>query len=59
MFVILFFMSLTRKVRKVGSSLVVTIPSHIAEAYNINEGTILEYQIGNNNHLILKKRGNA
>jgi antitoxin component of MazEF toxin-antitoxin module len=29
---------LTRKVRKVGSSLVITIPSQIAEVYGIDEG---------------------
>lgn len=32
---------LERKVRKVGSSLVVTIPSHLAEAYGISEGMML------------------
>ena len=33
---------LTRKVRKVGSSLVVTIPSQLAEVYGIDEGTEVE-----------------
>jgi antitoxin component of MazEF toxin-antitoxin module len=32
---------LERKVRKVGSSLVITIPSHLAEAYGISEGMML------------------
>ncbi len=35
-------MPLTRKARVVGSSLVVTIPSQIAKAYNINDGDEIE-----------------
>jgi bifunctional DNA-binding transcriptional regulator/antitoxin component of YhaV-PrlF toxin-antitoxin module len=35
-------MPLTRKARVVGSSLVVTIPSQIAKAYDINDGDDIE-----------------
>jgi len=35
-------MPLTRKVRVVGSSLVMTIPSQLAKAHNINDGDELE-----------------
>lgn len=35
-------MPLTRKARVVGSSLVVTIPSQLAKAYNIEDGDMLE-----------------
>lgn len=35
-------MPLTRKARIVGSSLVVTIPSQIAKAYDINDGDEIE-----------------
>lgn len=35
-------MPLTRKARIVGSSLVITIPSQLAKAHNINDGDELE-----------------
>ena len=35
-------MPLTRKTRASGNSVVVTIPSQLAEAYNINTGDIIE-----------------
>ncbi|MEF8848546.1 MAG: AbrB/MazE/SpoVT family DNA-binding domain-containing protein [Candidatus Thermoplasmatota archaeon] len=35
-------MPLTRKARVVGSSLVITIPSQLAKAHDINEGDDLE-----------------
>ena len=35
-------MPLTRKVRMVGSSLVITIPSQLAKAHDINDGDELE-----------------
>ena len=35
-------MPLTRKARVVGSSLVVTIPSQIAKAFDINDGDKIE-----------------
>jgi hypothetical protein len=36
------FMPLTRKARIVGSSLVITIPSQLAKAHDINDGDELE-----------------
>lgn len=36
------YMPLTRKARVVGSSLVLTIPSQLAKAHNINDGDDLE-----------------
>ena len=36
------FMPLTRKARVVGSSLVITIPSQLAKAHDINDGDELE-----------------
>ena len=36
-------MSLVRKVRKVGSSLIVTIPKQIADFYNIQENDKVEF----------------
>jgi bifunctional DNA-binding transcriptional regulator/antitoxin component of YhaV-PrlF toxin-antitoxin module len=36
------YMPLTRKARIVGSSLVITIPSQIAKAHDINDGDDLE-----------------
>jgi AbrB family looped-hinge helix DNA binding protein len=45
---------LTRKVRKVGTSLVVTIPSQIAEAYGYDEGEELEIKVINEG-ILLKK----
>ena len=48
-------MSLVRKVRRVGSSLVVTIPSHIAYFYEIKEGTCVEFVSGGNGKIMLKK----
>jgi len=50
-------MSLVRKVRRVGSSLVITIPSHVAEAYGIDEGTMMDIRLGPNGDIVLKKRG--
>ena len=35
-------MPLTRKARMVGSSLVITIPSQIAKAFDINDGDEIE-----------------
>lgn len=50
-----FCMSLVRKVRRVGSSLIVTIPSHIATFYEINEGTYVEFVSGDDGKILLKK----
>ena len=46
--------SLYRKVRRVGSSLVITIPSHIADANDIMDGTIMEIRMREGN-ITLKK----
>jgi len=48
-------MSLCRKVRRVGSSLVITIPSQIAEFYEIAEGMEMEI-IVEKGKIILQKR---
>jgi len=45
---------LVRKARRVGSSLIITIPSHIAEAYGITTGTKIEI-VPTDGRLILKK----
>lgn len=44
---------LTVKARKVGSSLVVTVPAHIAEAYDFNDGDVLEFKINNDYHGVI------
>lgn len=44
---------LTVKARKVGSSLVVTVPAHIAEAYDFNDGDILNFRISNDYHGVM------
>ena len=49
-------MSLTRKVRRVGSSLMVTFPSHIAQAFDIEEGDMLEYTIIDNTKFMVEKK---
>lgn len=49
-------MSLTRKVRKVGSSLIITIPSHLADAYGIKEGSHLHITASKDGKIILEKR---
>ena len=48
-------MSLVRKVRRVGSSLVVTIPMQLAGFYKIKEGTKVEFASGGDGKLLLKK----
>lgn len=47
---------LTRKVRKVGTSLVVTLPSQACKAFNIEEGDEVKIEI-NNERLIVEKVG--
>lgn len=46
---------LKRKIRKVGSSIVLTIPAHIAEAYDIKCGEYIEIFPQKDNSLLLKK----
>lgn len=52
-------MGLVRKVRRVGSSLSIVIPSHIATFYDINEGTQVEFLSGGGKKIILKVIDNA
>jgi len=44
---------LTVKARKVGSSLVVTVPAHIAEAYDFHDGDLLDFKISNDYHGVI------
>jgi len=48
-------MPLTRKTRASGSSIVVTIPSQLVEAYNINTGDTIEIIPFNNGEIIIRK----
>ena len=48
-------MALTRKTRTSGSSLVVTIPSQIVEAFNINTGDEVEIIPLKNGEIKIKK----
>lgn len=50
-------MSLVRKVRKVGSSLVITIPRQLAEAYDIKEGVFMEISVVRDRLVLKVKRG--
>jgi len=48
-------MTLTRKTRASGSSLVVTIPSQIVEAYDINTGDTVQITPLKNGEIRIKK----
>jgi antitoxin component of MazEF toxin-antitoxin module len=48
-------MPLTRKTRLSGSSIVVTIPSQLVEAYDINIGDIVEIMPLKNGEIRIKK----
>jgi len=48
-------MPLTRKTRASGSSIVVTIPSQLVEAYGINTGDTIEIIPFNNGEIIIRK----
>jgi len=48
-------MSLVRKVRKVGSSLVITLPAHLTDFHGINEGTFMEIINAGDGKILLKK----
>jgi len=48
-------MPLTRKTRTSGSSLVITIPSQLVEAYNINSGDLVEIIPFNHDEIIIRK----
>ncbi len=52
-------MPLTRKTRASGSSLVVTIPSQLVEAYNISSGDLVEIVPLNNQEIVIRKRNNG
>ena len=51
-------MPLTRKIHKSGKSLVVTIPSQLAEAFNINNGELAEIIPVKNGEIKIKKVNN-
>ena len=48
-------MSLTRKTRTSGSSIVVTIPSQLVEAYDIQKGDLIEIMPLRNGEIMIKK----
>ena len=48
-------MPLTRKTRVSGSSIVVTIPSQLVEAYNINSGDLVEIIPLKDGEIIIRK----
>ena len=48
-------MPLTRKTRASGSSIVVTIPSQLVEAYGINTGDTIEIIPFNDGEIIIRK----
>ena len=48
-------MPLTRKTRVSGSSIVVTIPSQLVEAYDINSGDIIEIVPLKNGEIKIRK----
>jgi len=57
MFVTLFDnMALVRKVRKIGSSLTITVPSHVAQMFDIKEGDWMEYTLVENKKIVLEKK---
>ena len=47
---------LTRKIRRVGSSLIISLPSQICEAFDISEGDIAEIVITESKIIITKVR---
>jgi len=49
------YMPLTRKTRFSGSSIVVTIPSQLVEAYDINKGDLVEIIPYKNGEIRIKK----
>jgi antitoxin component of MazEF toxin-antitoxin module len=51
-------MPLTRKTRASGSSIVVTIPSQLVEAFDINTGDLVEIVPLKNGEIIIRKAGN-
>jgi antitoxin component of MazEF toxin-antitoxin module len=51
-------MSLTRKTRVSGSSIVVTIPSQLVEAFDINNGDLVEIIPLRNGEIRIRKANN-
>lgn len=51
-------MTLTRKTRASGNSIIVTIPSQLVEAYNINTGDSVEIIPLKEGEIIIKKYNN-
>ena len=51
-------MHLTRKTHKSGTSIVVTIPSQLVEAFNINSGDLVEIIPVKNGEIKIKKVNN-
>jgi bifunctional DNA-binding transcriptional regulator/antitoxin component of YhaV-PrlF toxin-antitoxin module len=52
-------MPLTRKTRFSGSSIVVTIPSQLVEAFDINQGDLVEIIPYKNGEIRIKKLDNV
>jgi AbrB family looped-hinge helix DNA binding protein len=52
-------MPLTRKTRVSGSSIVVTIPSQLAEAFDINKGEEIEIVPLKDGEIIIRKANNG
>jgi len=52
------YMPLTRKTRFSGSSIVVTIPSQLVEAFDINQGDLVEIIPYKNGEIRIKKIDN-
>ena len=51
-------MPLTRKTRVSGSSIVITIPSQLVEAFNINSGELVEIVPLKNGEIKIRKLNN-
>jgi len=52
-------MSLTRKTRVSGSSIVITIPSQLVEAFDINSGELVEIIPVGNGEIRIRKFNNG
>lgn len=52
-------MPLTRKTRVSGSSIVITIPSQLVEAYNLSSGDLVEIVPLNAEEIVIRKTNNG
>jgi antitoxin component of MazEF toxin-antitoxin module len=52
-------MPLTRKTRVSGSSIVITIPSQLVEAYNLSSGDLVEIVPLNTEEIVIRKTNNG